>query len=276
MAGKAAQVVQADIAGDLEFQHRPGGLQGAEQLAALFGAEVLRIQAVADPQEGHLLPGEQGVQHALHAVADVAAQAVVFSRVDAQDKAGDVFGQMGQGGQQGTELADVVHLFPDDVAAGDVRVGGGGAEGPKLGGKVRPRGLVPDDGQGDPAERPQKTDQDAGLFRDGGHHAVYLAQEGRGPALVQQGRVGNLRVADPEAAEVPGHPEQLVLQNRVGAEDGMPPVLFHFLQIVPDIPVRHGRKVELFKPLGRRLPAGKDVAVQVDLFQVGKNGLAVL
>ena len=271
-----AEIVETDIGGQLEFQNGAGFLQVFDELFSSAGFQVGGIEAVADPHGRHGLARGQGIFYTAQALRHIVFEGVVLTGMDPDDKARMCSGYGDKLFDQRLQVADIVDLFADDIGSGHVGVAGDSPKSPDLI-LDHPLGLhlIPDDGQRDPSERSQKAEHDTRIPDNGGHAFMDLPQKRRCLVGLYQPGVGDFHVADPALLTASGDPEKFVLQQgktgivRVGA------VFFHTDQRIGDLPVRHGL---IFVQINRVVSGhalGKNIAVEVDLFQIGKDCLPV-
>ena len=274
---EGGEVVEPHVGGDLEFQHGPALPQILNQLPPLLRGEVRGIEAVADAHRRHGLAGGQRLAHAAQAVGDVVPQAVVLARVDAQGEAVVLPRDLHQRVDHRTKLADVVDLLAQNIAPGHIGIAGHGADRAQ----AVPQGalgrdLVADDGQRNAADAREEADDDARLALDRRQHAVRLGEHERRLVRLHEGRVGDFHVPHALCRGASPDPQQLVLEERVGREVRVLLVGRHLLQRAHDVRVRDASEALQGDPLAVRLALGEDVAVEVDLLQVGEDGLPVL
>ena len=277
MVRQVAEIVEAHVGGDLEFQHDPLLPQLPDQLPAARRLQIAGIQPVADAHVRHRLPGRERFAHTADAVGDVVAQAVVFAGMDAQHKARRFAGNGHQLPDHAAHFQDVIDLLSDDVAAGHEGIGCHGAQHLQVFGQIAAgRHTVAHDGQRRAADGREEAQQHARLPRNFGHHFVDLAQNLRRLLLLAKTRVGDLGVVDAVTAVAAGDPEELVLEKRVV------PVVFalavpeHLPEHRADLRVRQTLPALQRDRVIRRLALGEHIAVEIDLFQIGKDGLPVL
>ena len=108
---------------------------------------------MAAPHGRHGLAGGEGFFYTSQTLCNVVFERIVFTRVNADDKARMVSGYRHQFPDQGLQIADVIDLLTDDIRSGDIGVAGDGAQSTDLI-LDNPLGLdlVADDGQGDPPD----------------------------------------------------------------------------------------------------------------------------
>ena len=87
MLFQGAQVVEPDIGCQLKFQDDPVRPQCAEKLFPSLSLQVRRIQAVADPDTGHFLAGQERFADALYAFFNIVPESVIFSGVTIEEGA---------------------------------------------------------------------------------------------------------------------------------------------------------------------------------------------
>ena len=100
----------------------------------------------------------------------------------------------------------------------------------------------------------------------------------KGPCLVRlyKARIGNFDVPDAPAAAASGDPQELVLEEAEGSVHGIQTVLLHLHQGGRDLSVGNGAVLFQVHRVVVGPGLGEDVAVEIDLFQVREDRLAVL
>ena len=195
MPPHAAQVVETDIGRDLELQDRAALFEKTDQGLSLGPGKVRCIQPVPDPHIRHLLSRRERLPHAEQAVRDIVLQAVVLPGVDPHRKIGIRRRDPHDLVDHRRYVADIIELLADDIAARDVGIIDNALQRlqilPEV---VAGLHLVLDDRQRNTADRREEPQNDACLFRDGGHDGVHLVQHRRGSLFFDQCRVGDLRV----------------------------------------------------------------------------------
>ena len=107
---------------------------------------------------------------------------------------------------------------------------------------------------------------------------MHLLQHRRGALFFDKGRVRDLRVAHPLRRIAAGHPQELVLKERVVPVIRVIPVLQDLRHRLADIRVRNHcdlLRVERHRILSL-LSLGKNISVQIHLLQIREHGLPVL
>ena len=103
-----------------------------------------------------------------------------------------------------------------------------------------------------------------------------LPQKRRRGVRLDQTGVRDLHVGDAPAAAAARDPQKLILQERERGVGGIFPVFCHLRKGRRDLCVRYGLIDLQIDGVLRGLPLGKNIAVQVDLLQVGEDGLSIL
>ena len=272
-----AEIVQTHVRGDLKFQRHAVIPHILQQLFPARAAQIAGIQTVPDAHRRESLAGLQRFRHASDAVGDIVAQAVVLARVDADHETGLLSRQSDDLAYHAAQFEDIVDLLADDIAAGDIRVGGDHAQAAQVFRQiVVGRDPVAHDRQRDAADAGEKAQKDSRLARDAGHDLVDLPQSRGEFSAVEEGRVGDLGVFDAVFSVFPRDPQQQILIERVGTVARVLAVAAHLPGVGADLPVRDALDIDAGERLVRALPFCKNIAVEVDLFEIGKHRLAVL
>ena len=197
--------------------------------------------------------------------------------VNADYKALVLSGDGDQLAQHRAQLTNIIDLFADNIAAGDIRIGGDGADNAQLLADVLPgSGTLADDRERNAADRCQKAKRHTCFARDHRHGTVHLVEHFGCAERLDKGGVGDLGVHHTALLQAPRDPEELVLKERPIFEIRMAAVAAHLPDRVRDVPVGNGGKIVQRDPLVGRLPLGEHIAVQIDLFEIGKDRLTVL
>ena len=99
---------------------------------SLLRVQVGCVQPVTDAQARHRLSLGERLAHTGEAVGDVVAQAVVFAGVNADHKALVLSGDGDQLAQHRAQLTNIIDFLADNIAAGDIGIGGDGADDAQL------------------------------------------------------------------------------------------------------------------------------------------------
>ena len=116
-------VIQAHVAGELEFQNHVVVLDLLQQFLALGALEAGAVQAVADAHIGEGLPGQKGFLHQTDGLGHVALQRVVFTGVDTDGPVGVLAGDAGDDfPDDGLQFRDIVDFLAHEVTAHHIGV----------------------------------------------------------------------------------------------------------------------------------------------------------
>ena len=226
---------------------------------------------------GHLLPRLQGIQDALDAVCHIVPEAVILPGVDSYHKGPVLFGNLRDLFDDRFNVADVIDLLSQDITSRHIGVHGHGPEHLQVLHQIIGRcNIVLHDGQRNPADAGEKPDHHPRLLHHRRHHLMHLPEHLRSPVLLDQGRIGDLHIADALRCVAPGGPEELVLEYGIIPVHGTLVILLHLQKRPRDIRVRYPFCALQRNLLLGRLSLGKDIAVQIHLLQIREYGLSVL
>ena len=270
------QIIEPDIGSDLEFQHRIAFLQVPDQLTALRTVQGSGVKTVPDAHLRHRLTLCQRLFHTADTVGHIVLHAVVFPGMDADDKRMICRRDLDQFTDDRPQFEDAVDFFADDVRPGHIRILCQSPQHSDVLLQVVSGGdIVPYDGQRDAADRRQEAQQDAGFLLDLRHDRMDLPEHFHSLMPLHQGGIADLGIIDALAPVAPGGPQQLVLEQRIARIDaGM--ICLHLTDRCRDIFVGYLPNPLQFNGMFVGHALGKDIAVQVDLLQIGKDCLAVL
>ena len=270
------QIIEPDIGSDLEFQYGIAFLQIPDQLMTLRTVQGSGVKPVPDAHLRHRLTLCQRLFHTADAVGHIVLHAVVFPGMDADHKRMICRRDLYQFTDHRPQFEDAVDLFPDNVRPGHIRILGQSPQHPDVFFQIVGSGdIVPDDGQRNSADRRQEAQQYAGFLLDLWHDRMDLPEHFHGLMPLHQGGIADLGIVDALAPVAPGCPQQLVLEQRIARIDtGM--ICLHLPDRRRDIFVGYLINIQQFNRMLVGHTLGEDIAVQVDLFQIGKDSLAVL
>ena len=173
-----AEIVEPYIGGQLEFQYCTGFPQIFNQLFSSQGFKVGGIEAVTDPHGRHGLTGQKRFLHTAQTFRHVVFEGIIFSCMDADDKARIVTCDGDQFMDQRTQIPYIIDFFTDDIGSCHIGIAGDCPQGTNLVLDHTLRlHLVTDNGQGDPSEGGEQAEYHPCLPGDGGHGFVELSQE---------------------------------------------------------------------------------------------------
>ena len=175
------------------------------------------------------------------------------------------------------DLTDVIDFFSDDITAGHIRIGSDRTEHLQVFPEVITRcNLISDDRQRNPPDAGQKTECHAGLLYDLRHDRMHLRKHLRCTVFLYQCRIRDFRIAYAILLIPSGYPEQFILKKCIFSVNRIFHIPLHLIQNLCDIRLRNRRH---FLPVKRILCSDafcKNIPIQINLFQVGENRLAVL